>query len=174
MNSKQHGARKGFTLIELLVVIAIIGLLASIILASLDSARKKGRDARRIADMKQLQLALELYFDASSTYPTGSTAITVPTAGTSPSAQDIPAGLAPAYISSIPTDPTSATGYYYQYEGITSGGGACSTAPCPAYVLVAGLESGANSSGWVGTPVTGGVACVNNSSAAPYMYCVHS
>lgn len=60
----------GFTLIELLVVIAIIGVLASIVLASLNAARKKSRDARRVADIKQIQLALELYFDAnSSAYP---------------------------------------------------------------------------------------------------------
>jgi prepilin-type N-terminal cleavage/methylation domain-containing protein len=60
---------RGFTLIELLVVIAIIGILSSVVLASLNSARTKSRDARRISDIKQLQLALELYFDASSTYP---------------------------------------------------------------------------------------------------------
>ena len=62
--------KKGFTLIELLVVIAIIGILSSIVLASLNSARKKGRDARRVADIKQIQLALELYYDANSNYPT--------------------------------------------------------------------------------------------------------
>ncbi|MFC1756922.1 type II secretion system protein [Patescibacteria group bacterium] len=61
---------KGFTLIELLVVIAIIGVLASVVLASFNNARKKSRDARRVADIKQLQLALELFFDASNAYPT--------------------------------------------------------------------------------------------------------
>ena len=53
----------GFTLIELLVVIAIIGVLASIVLASLNSARRKSRDARRITDIKQIGLALQLYYD---------------------------------------------------------------------------------------------------------------
>jgi len=64
-------SKKGFTLIELLVVIAIIGILASVVLASLNSARKKSRDARRVSDIKQIQLALELYFDANRSYPTG-------------------------------------------------------------------------------------------------------
>ncbi|MBI2121782.1 MAG: prepilin-type N-terminal cleavage/methylation domain-containing protein [Candidatus Sungbacteria bacterium] len=57
--------KKGFTLIELLVVIAIIGVLASIVLASLNNARLKSRNARRITDIKQLQLASELYFDGA-------------------------------------------------------------------------------------------------------------
>ena len=64
-------SKKGFTLIELLVVIAIIGILASVVLASLNSARRKSRDARRVADIKQIQLALELFFDAKRYYPTG-------------------------------------------------------------------------------------------------------
>src|SRR5262245_18472105 len=62
---------RGFTLIELLVVIAIIGVLASIVLASLDSTRKKGRDAKRLSDIKQLQLALELYYDNYNEFPDG-------------------------------------------------------------------------------------------------------
>lgn len=61
----------GFTLIELLVVIAIIGLLASIIFASLASARVKARDARRVSDLQQIQRALELYYADNGTYPAG-------------------------------------------------------------------------------------------------------
>ena len=71
--AKKKIAKSGFTLIELLVVIAIIGVLASIVLASLNNARRKSRDARRITDIKQIQLALELYFDGqSNTYPAAS------------------------------------------------------------------------------------------------------
>lgn len=59
----------GFTLIELLVVIAIIGLLSSIVLVSLNSARAKARDARRITDFGQIQTALELFYDSYGRYP---------------------------------------------------------------------------------------------------------
>ena len=59
----------GFTLIELLVVIAIIGVLASTVLASLNTARGKARDARRINDFNQIRLALELYYDKYNVYP---------------------------------------------------------------------------------------------------------
>jgi prepilin-type N-terminal cleavage/methylation domain-containing protein len=71
----RSSSARGFTLIELLVVIAIIGLLSSIVLASLSSARQKSRDARRLADIRQLQTALELYAnDNGGTYPgTGGT-----------------------------------------------------------------------------------------------------
>lgn len=61
--------QKGFTLIELLVVIAIIGLLASVVLLSLNSARSKSRDAKRISDVKAITTALELYFNDCGQYP---------------------------------------------------------------------------------------------------------
>ncbi|MBU6447455.1 type II secretion system GspH family protein [Patescibacteria group bacterium] len=61
--------QKGFTLIELLVVIAIIALLASVIMLSLSNARQKARDAKRVADVKQMASAFELYFSKNNTYP---------------------------------------------------------------------------------------------------------
>ncbi len=62
---------KGFTLIEMLVVIAIIGLLSSVVVIGLGGSRSKARDARRIADVQQIQNALELAYDPASGYPSG-------------------------------------------------------------------------------------------------------
>ena len=63
--TKKH---RGFTLIELLVVIAIIGILASIVLVSLGGARAKARDAVRQSDIRQISLAMEMYYDDSEAY----------------------------------------------------------------------------------------------------------
>jgi prepilin-type N-terminal cleavage/methylation domain-containing protein len=120
-------SNRGFTLLELLVVIAIIDILSAVVLASLNGARKKGRDARRISDIKQLQLALEMSYDSNGTeYP------------------DALSSLVPSYISMVATDPQ--TGAAYPYDNLTSTGAACSTASgvCATYVLGATLEDGTN------------------------------
>lgn len=62
--------RTGFTLIELLVVISIISLLASVVFTSVNTARKKARDARRLADIIALRTALTAYdIDNNGAYP---------------------------------------------------------------------------------------------------------
>src|ERR1035437_4078142 len=60
---------RGFTLIEMLVVIAIIAILSGIIIANLSGAKGKARDAKRISDMGNIQMALALYFDRCNAYP---------------------------------------------------------------------------------------------------------
>jgi len=109
--------KRGFTLIELLVVIAIIGILSSVVLASLNSARQKSRDARRVSDIKQLQLALELYFDANGSYPTATDGLAV---------------LASTYIATVPTPPSGTAATSYFYAGLN--------ASCTSYHLGAELE----------------------------------
>src|SRR3989339_1174563 len=71
---KKHKSKAlefGFTLMELLIVIGIIGVLSSIVLTSLNSARSGTRDARRIMDFEQFSLALTLFHDKYGKYPCG-------------------------------------------------------------------------------------------------------
>jgi prepilin-type N-terminal cleavage/methylation domain-containing protein len=64
MMTKTH--TRGFTLIELLVVIAIIGILASVVLASLNSARDKGADAAIKSNLNNARAQAELYYDTNN------------------------------------------------------------------------------------------------------------
>jgi len=135
---------KGFTLIELLVVIAIIGILSSVVLASLNSAREKSRDAKRVSDVKQLQLALELYFDAEGGYP------------------DALTKLSPDYIPSDPVDPLDDAAY--EYNAYTSAGidssdtNDCdeSSETCTTYHLGSSLEADSHTSLDSDSDTTGG------------------
>lgn len=154
-------AKSGFTLIELLVVIAIIGVLASIVLASLNNARRKSRDARRITDIKQIQLALELYFDGqSNTYPAASATCNAATN------YGLEVVKTAGYIPQIPRDPLSnGTNNCYNYA--TTG-----SAPFTTYHLGAVVEdigtsaltgdSDFNSTGW-----TNAFHGLSNASSAP-------
>jgi len=93
--------KKAFTLIELLVVIAIIGILATISVIALQNARAKSRDAKRAGDMKQVQTALELFFNDKGRYPNADEWATgqiysTSTVGTSTYMQIIPAAPTPS------------------------------------------------------------------------------
>lgn len=63
--------KRGFTLIELLVSVAIIMLLSALAMAALNQARKGARDTQRISVLREMQTALELYYDEYGGYPTG-------------------------------------------------------------------------------------------------------
>lgn len=68
--------KKGFTLIELLVVIAIIGILSSVVLASLNTARAKGADAAVKSNLNNIRAQAELVYDTNQAYNTGGSANT--------------------------------------------------------------------------------------------------
>jgi prepilin-type N-terminal cleavage/methylation domain-containing protein len=98
---------KGFTLIELLVVIALIGILASVILVALNTARTKGQDANRVSEVRQIQYALALYYDTNGNYPTclypgGSCTTTLQSS---------------TFMKTVPKDPLTAIGYSYAANG---------------------------------------------------------
>jgi len=121
--------KKGFTLIELLVVIAIIGILSSVVLASLNTARQKSRDAKRVSDIKNTQLALELYFDTNKEYP--ETLAALATAG---------------FIQSTPAGPLVNEAYYYSAYVDSALTDVCVGAEnCLYYHLGADLEQSAHS-----------------------------
>ena len=94
--------KKGFTIIELLVVIAIIGLLATLAVVSLRSAQVKARDTKRVADMKQIQTAIELYYSDEGFYP-------------SPADWDDFTSDISEYMSNVPDDPKNTGTQIYTY-----------------------------------------------------------
>lgn len=91
----------GFTLLELLVVISIIGILVAVGAASFTTAQKKGRDAKRLGDMKAMQNALEQFYGRDGTYPNGCNNLSDP--------DIIPGGL--------PSDPKPGMSYYVSCPG---------------------------------------------------------
>lgn len=101
--------KRGFTLIELLIVVAIIGLLSTLAVVALGSARVKARDSKRLADLKQLQTALELYYTDQNAYPSGAA---IALGSTNYACLNGAAGFtttncANAYMGQVPTDPQS-------------------------------------------------------------------
>jgi prepilin-type N-terminal cleavage/methylation domain-containing protein len=96
--------KRAFTLIELLVVIAIIGLLASIVLIALNSARAKSRMAARVGTLKQLTSALELYYNDHNGYPASGGGWVTSCDGNHTANTVIP-GLTPTYVSALNADP---------------------------------------------------------------------
>lgn len=125
---------KGFTLFELLITISIIAIITAIATVSYSTAQKKGRDSRRMQDMKNVQSAAEQYYSQNnSVYPSGTSfnnfVTTLVTAG---------------FMQAVPSDPKGAT-YSFPYavyqvttadycicsllENLTAGN-ASATAPC--------------------------------------------
>jgi len=116
----KNNDKKGFTLIELLVVIAIIGLLSTLSILALSSARARARDTKRVSDVKQIQTALEMYFNETGAYPTTSMVVAGGSVSTTNS----------VFLKTVPTPPT-----------VSDGSGQCAASQ-PNYTYVAYNTSG--------------------------------
>ena len=167
---------RGFTLIELLVVIAIIAILSSIVITSIFGSKAKSRDAKRVSDIAQIQLAIEQYFDRCQQYPaaplnTGASTGCPPGSGIT---------LA-SFIAQIPTDPS--TGVIYDYAVYTAGG---ALGPSD-YILHTKLETNAASlkdslatqpnpttPSWFNSQSVGWQCANTTATAAPFDYCIGS
>ena len=139
------------------VIIAIIGVLATLLLLQLGTARAKARDAKRITDINGLRTAIEIYYDDNGgKYPTA-----------------VSDALLGKYISSgkVPTDPVTAVGYPYAYN---TGGGSNPV----KYHLWTELETkntaalagdgDMNSTGWTGSPYDASNAATTEVCTAAY------
>ncbi len=114
--NNQHNSQEGFTIIELLLVIGIIGLLATIIIIRISTARTQARDATRISDMQAITVALGAFYSENGRFPNnaddGITAIGE-VIGTGSAIDSV---LDP-YMNPVPADPSNdGTNYFYYYS----------------------------------------------------------
>ena len=131
-------SRKGFTLIEILVVISIVGLLSSVFLVGLSGFRSRGRDARRLADIKAVQQGVEIYYTQCGFYPgdaTGGVCVQgLAGKKTWTALSAALTGLPDLKISKVPTDPLDNPAVQEYLYGVEGGDG-------QSYVIGATLEN---------------------------------
>ncbi len=139
-------SRRGFTLIELLVVIAVIGVLSAVVIAGVTVSRVRARDSQRVSDIRQIQYALELYYDANGKYPTclfsGGSCVTVLDGS--------------VFMKSVPKDPLS--GLAYSYAALGSG------ANCTNYHLGTSMEDKTNRALQLGRDATPKTKCTGSAN----------
>ncbi|MBI2103908.1 type II secretion system protein [Candidatus Woesebacteria bacterium] len=116
--------KSGFTLIELLVVISLLGILATLLIANLSSARQRGRDVQRKSDLRNIATAMRLYYNDYGVYPASSVGGEILGCGaggtgtcawgTAWDADNV------NYMSTLPADPLSTQSYSYQQVSLDS------------------------------------------------------
>ncbi len=137
---------RAFTLMEILVVVGIIAILSAIVLGLYSPARLKARDAKRVSDLAQIQLAFGIFFDKCGVYPPNLNGVDY----TCPNDSSI---ILKDYLSSIPVDPINTGEYIYSYITTDS--------PATYYKITAKFEN-------IGNPAMRDSTC----SDTPTFYCV--
>ena len=113
MKNNIYFRTKGFTLIELLIVIAIIGILASVVLISFPSSTAKSRDSSRMQELKQIQMALRIYYDINHEMPLNRGGSGVPYCDNNPDfLQELVDGK---FLPKIPKSSSGSSYCYYDY-----------------------------------------------------------
>lgn len=165
--------KRGFTLVELLVVIAIIGILTAIVTANFTSAKSKSRDAKRISDLSQIQLALDQAFDKCNMYPPDSSQqLLESTVVCTISNTAYPVSY---FITKVPKE-NATTPYFYSSPSSSPNSNL-------DYLLRARLENNHSvltddidnndiTNNSIKTVVTGGTVGGCDDSASPFYYCV--
>lgn len=114
-SKKIYNTFRGFTLIELLVVVAIIGILSSVVLASLNTARAKARDARKQADFRSISTALQLFYDSNGRMPNNLNPCCGAGEGSAAYDKSMQELVTGGFLGAIPKSPGGGGYAYYNY-----------------------------------------------------------
>ena len=163
---KNMFTKKGFTLIEILIVVAIIGILASVVVVGLGPAQRKGRDSRRLSDLRSVQNALELYYGKIGHYPDQADVTSWDTLVTKLTTADIG-------TKQIPNDPATGKSYAYATDEDGTGYVLAAVLEEPSEVIMSSSLKAANfPTGYIFYSLADGLTATNCGEVARKLYCL--